>query len=644
MRWAATDPGVPTTPSFQPTAPFERDCRHQLATQSESPYRDLMQTTSPRRTNSAPAACLLTLAAPVSLASLGGAQAALRQPAPANQKVGNAVEAAIPGDAWCVVHVSDLGRVRNIAQQNAWAALFTDEQVRPFFDGLTSELIAQATKDMQADAPERALLDARAWWLGMESGALWLGGAPTDDSNMKGGFLFEFNTAGAGLAEAVAATLGAHLAPASPASVDGPRAPILAWQPRASEQPRTTTTFRDGNVLGIHFAPAQEVALELAMAAQTKLAAGRADAHTSEWLALARGGDWSGHGLEAGVDLATILPALPDEPGLREFLDVSGFATSRYAWMGGSLCPGECLDMTVALDLPSSGVAADAAKLFGAPPREWIDWMPADTTGFSLGSFDIAGAWDLFWRVFGEEAPSESADARSRYDGFTGMTGFDLEADVVRQLDGRFGTYSAPVPKDEVPTYLIEDLKSLLPIDEQLGALWMIGLKDVTPVQELLERALEQFAPTVERHSSQHAGKWIESISVEGLNIQWSFTSDALLVSFSPTLMRGTLERIQDPTLPDATSNPRLLSGLAAHPNAKLLSVADSAASVEARFTALGTVAGMLGMVGGDPTLRSMFEHAPAPKPDAVRKHLKGWITSALEIDGRRLALRIVAR
>ncbi|TAJ03994.1 MAG: hypothetical protein EPO68_17290 [Planctomycetota bacterium] len=603
-----------------------------------------MQTTPSRRSVLAPAACLLTLTSPALLARPAAAQAAPRQPAPTATANGNAVEAAIPGDAWLVVHIGDLGRVRSIAQQNAWAALFQDEHVRPFFDGMTSELIAQATQDLAADAPERALLDARAWWLGMESGALWLGGAPTDDANMKGGFLFEFNGAGAGLAEGVAATLGAHLTPADPASIDGPRAPILAWRPKQSEQHETTTTFRDGNVLGIHFAHAKEVAIALAAAAQTRLAAGRIDAHTSEWLALARGNDWSGHGIEAGIDLASVLPALPDEPGLREFLDVSGFATSRYAWMGGSLCPGECLDMTIALDLPAAGIAADAAKLFGAPPREWLDWMPADTTGLSLGRFDIAGAWDMFWRVFGEEAPEESADVRSRYDGFTGMTGFDFEADLVRQLDGKFGTFTAAVPKDELPTYLIEDLKSLLPIDEQLGAMWMIGLKEPARVQELVDRALEQFAPTIERTSAQHAGAWIETISVEGLNVHWSFTSNALLVSFSPSLMRSTLERVQNPALPDAASNERLMKGLAAHPKASLVSVADSAASVEAQFAALGNVAGMLGMFGGDPTLQSMLTQAPPPKADAVRKHLKGWMTTALEIDGRRFAIRMLAR
>jgi hypothetical protein len=516
--------------------------------------------------------------------------------------------------------------------------------VRPFFDGMTSELIAQATQDLAADAPERALLDARAWWLGMESGALWLGGAPTDDANMKGGFLFEFNGAGAGLAEGVAATLGAHLSPADPASVDGPRAPILSWRPKQSEQYETTTTFRDGNVLGIHFARAKEAAIALAADAQARLAAGRIDAHTSEWLALARGNDWSGHGFEAGIDLASILPALPDEPGLREFLDVSGFATSRYAWMGGSLCPGECLDFAIALDLPAAGVAADAAKLFGAPPREWIEWMPADTTGLSLGRFDIAGAWELFWRVLGDEAPEDSADLRARYDGFSGMTGFDLEADLVRQLDGKFGTFTAPVPKDELPTYLIEDLKSLLPIDEQLGAMWMIGLQDPTRVQELVDRALDQFAPTVERTSSQHAGAWIEAISVEGLVVHWSFTPNALLVSFSPSLMRSTLERMQEPALPDAVSNERLMKGLAAHPRASIVSVADSAASVEAQFSALDSVASVLGMIGGDPTLESMLAHAPPPSADVVRKHLKGWMTGALEIEGRRLAIRMRAR
>ncbi|MBM3976571.1 MAG: hypothetical protein FJ299_06225 [Planctomycetes bacterium] len=591
-----------------------------------------MQITFARRILLVPTACLGSLPA----------IAAQTPTTPPSQ--GNQVEAALPAEAWLYAHVGDLARVREIAQRNAWADLFQDEQVRPFFEGLTDEVLAEATAGLAPDAPERTLLDARAWWLGLESGAFWMSGQPPQESNLKGGALFQFNAAGQGIAEALAATMRAHLTPAADPISSGPTAEILSWHPQAGETGSTTTTFRAGNVVGIHFANSRPVALELARDAQSRLAAPALDPRANQWLSLARGSDWEGHGFEIGVDLATVLAGLPQEPELQRFLDVSGLGSSRYVWLGGSLCPGECLNGTFAIDLPERGVAADAAKLFGVAPRAWLDWMPADATGISLGSVDIAGAWDLFWRVFGEQDPAEHDEVRTRYDGFTGSLGFDFESDLVRQFDGRFASFTAAVPADELPTYLLEEFKSLLPSDNQQGVLWMVGLKDPTRVQELLERLLEQFGAGAEITNAKHAGAWIESVSFEGFEFHWSFTKEAWIASFSPSLIRGTLERMQDPALPDVRSQTRLMQGLDATPNAAYVSVADSAATLRAQFEALGSMGSLLGMFGSNADLEHMLSNAPAPKPEAAPRHLKGWTSATLEIEGRRLAIRTRSR
>jgi hypothetical protein len=591
----------------------------------------------------------------------GGAQA----------PIGDLVRAAIPPEALVVVHVGDLGRVRAISQQNSWAALFQDEQVSPFFRVLTTELLSAASHDLPADAPERTLLDPELWWRGLESGAFWIGGLPLDSQNSQGGFMMEFNSAGQALAGAIAASLHSHLTPAETSPVSGPSSEILIWKPSsaAATGGAATTTFRIGNLVGIHFASTEEAALRLSRDAQTRLAAGTLDARVETWMTQARGPDWSGHGLEAGIDLERLLPQLSPDQDFAKFLGVSGLDTTRYAWLGGSLCPGECFSMTLALDVPTRGVGAQVARLFGPAPRDWLTRMPAEATSVSLGHFDVAGAWDLFWTVFGEQAPEESSDVRAHYDGFTGSSGFDLESDLVRQLSGDFGSFTAPVPAGEMPVMLAEELKGILPSGNS-GILWMLGLKDSARVEELLERAIDRFGGMVEITSVQYAGAWIQTVAFEGLEFHWTFTPNALIASFSPSLMRGTLERLQDSPLqtsplqnspqqdssrqdsslqgtdrPNALSNANLMSGLQSHPLAALISVADAAASVQAQFESLHAMAGIFALLGeaGDP-LDGMLQSAPLPAPDAAQRHLKGWMATTLGIEGRRLALRCAAR
>jgi len=386
--------------------------------------------------------------------------------------------AAVPEDAYVLVHCRDVGALRARAERNDWYRLLGSSQGEPLLGELASGFRHRTHSELDELLELAAALEGEAVFFDTGSAAGFVTSPPANRAALAG-LMRDWMPQGDAAARRTLELAGGSVELfAWPDQLDG-------WAGRAGH----FAAFVDHpQALAIYSGDDSEAVLSALTASVTGLGSDRRAPLVSKYL---ESGGGAGGGIELFVDFTPLVDAA--EAALKDAVEgvlpdpTRLLGLERGTWLHASadVFPGTRVDCRARLRVPPDTLAASLADTFGALPRT----LPADlpTGVWCLWALD----WDLklFYRRVraayeqaGGEEGLETVDAGLA--AARGATGVDPVVDVLNQLAGDFALYLVhPASGEEPPEH--DELETLFLLGFQAG------LVDGGAFLEALEKVLE---------------------------------------------------------------------------------------------------------------------------------------------------------
>ncbi len=496
---------------------------------------------------------------------------------------------AVPRDAFVVLSCAPLDAMRADAARNAWSQFFHDESM----SGAWKKLEGLHEKV----AKHEPNLDPKKFFESIHGRIAGFARAG-DEGALQFGFVIEpgaqhadFDAALAGLIGRVGAELERTTANRAGVELAFYAKPETSTAPANSKRhhdPDQFATFTVGGFTVCLCGTDRENLVELANGMVDRIhgsdPSGGLD--SSAALAAARKNAGSNGRIECFVDLATVMSKFvhksKDDAKSQKLLDALGVNELRWAYASGDFGAGEDLDLSIDVKLPEKGAIADwiqCLKPYNAP---FALALPRDSERISLANIDLYGLWKSVWTTMSELEPTKTKQARASLDAETKMLGgVDLEKDVISQITGDFATFDVTVPAGEWKTSAmlpseIGDAKTKEKLDSiggTVGSAFLIGLRDSSAVEALVEKLLAMAGMSEKLDSEEVAGTEVHFVEMPMGKISWCFVGQGACISVYPTAMKALLEHLAAKTSPSVLDNARFQPVLAKHKDASIVSV-----------------------------------------------------------------------
>lgn len=549
-------------------------------------------------------------------------------PAPCPTAPGADLLASVPSEAVVVISARDLDGLRSRAAEHAWAQFLAD----PELEAVSAYLAEQGVSWDALMADSELPLDPLAFCDSIHDSIVAFV-APIGAEREPGfGLLFAPGQDRAAFEDHFDSLLELfdnELVGSS--DLYGDVEIAVFEQPEQSED-ADLVSFEFGDVAAIVGSSSADHALELAHGVIDRLAgqSGAAAASEADSLAEARTSAGGRRSLEAFVDLQAIFELAGEEDeDVMEVVQAIGLTDMRWLYLSAELGAGEELDVSVSIHVPEESYLAAYLDLFGPLPLELGDFLPADATSVSLGSFDVFGAWSTTLDILAAEAPAQLEQLQAGLDMVSTSTGLDIEQDLLAQISGTFATFMGPVPPEEIEASM--GSMSTLGVDAgsfDQGTATIVGLVDPDVVELFVEDALSQGQMYALVEQEEFQGELINSIVMPGMGgLYWSFTDGALVLSEFPTALRAALRKPGHGDSESALDTPRFKERLHGRTDASTVSIADTGQTVRMMLAAGEMIRDLAANTGEAP---AELTHMPLPDPSIATRYFSGTLRSAL--------------
>jgi hypothetical protein len=554
------------------------------------------------------------------------------------------LERAIPQDATVYAAVRDLDALREDLQKNAWYGFFRDPEVRAWIDwGLRKSGgldFADAPLDpfALASAVHGSAVFFEVWNVGDKYPSC--GGALVQPGKERDAFDAQLDRALEHLRADATSSMETH---------GTTELEILELHQEHAEPGSSPTfaLFDLPDMVGFVGSSKREVVLSTAHAVLDRYLgedssegiAGQALLAEARRSAVRRGR------LEVWLDTAPVIAAGlkrdPPEKGTQLALDLTGVLGVQWIYLCADAGPGESFDLTLAADVPESGLLKSMYDALGAFPAEWTRLCPKGSTSIGLASFDLWALWQAGWKRFAELAPELHKAVRTQLEGTVQTLGLDVEGQLLSQLDGRCASFNVEVPLEEWTTNDGRDHATLgltAPEGPKLGTAYLIGIRDRAAVEAFVDKLLE-----VVGMQGGVGPEDVETVEFQGHEVQelelpldaklsWSFDDRALVVSMYPSALRAALRLRGKSDEPTAASNPRFASVLASFAGAPIVAINDTRAALELLLSSVrGALEAMEQIAGSEtPAESKAGPRPPLPGLDLVERFFKGTLSTAV--------------
>lgn len=209
-------------------------------------------------------------------------------------------------------------------------------------------------------------------------------------------------------------------------------------------------------------------------------------------------------------------------------------------YMAGGLNDELSFDMGAYLGVRGEGLIRKILDCFmGAPPKEFMRFMPSDSTQFYLTYANLDRIFKTAMETFRSLSEEEYNSFMAMYNMMVkGRLGIDPEKDILEQLNGAFGGGVVKVPQEEALIISEERDDIMTP-----GSVYILGVKDQEIFKTNFEKMLRALGVYVSMKKEEFQGNRIYSIQVPGtpMRIHWAYLGGAMAISPFPTAIRATV-------------------------------------------------------------------------------------------------------
>lgn len=413
-----------------------------------------------------------------------------------------------------------------------------------------------------------------------------------------------------------------------------------------------------------------ELALSTARATLDRIQGEGPTLADSELLAEARGSDTAPGRVEVFFNTLAFAEAVKEEdPDLDEddlaLIAALGLEqmTWAHAWL--DVGQGEATDFALSFRLPDEGYVREWAGFFMPAPREMASMMPQDSNNIGMAGFDVWGLYQSVWDMVEEVFPDDYEMGRQQLEGASqSLGGVDIEQDLLAQIAGTLGTFSAPVSEAEwleVSGLMSGYSPGEVPADLLYGNAVLVGLRDAELVSLAIEdlmgfAAMMGLFDPMEIESEDFQGLEIQSLPLpNGATASWCFDDGLFAFSMYPSALRSALRLRGSEEGASVLKNQLLAPHIAANAGASYLNLADSKKAVRLGLESLSMLQSMFGQFGpagfgGMDNSASPddfdwdFGSFPIPAGEVADRYLKGTMISTMRVDGNAVKIRFKTR
>jgi hypothetical protein len=305
-----------------------------------------------------------------------------------------------------------------------------------------------------------------------------------------------------------------------------------------------------------------------------------------------------------------------------------GLDQVRWAHLKADIGAGEVLELSLSVHIPRATFLGKCFDLFGPLPVDLMKRMPGEGSGFSLGNYDLAGLWREIKTFCGEIDPETLAELEAGVDEASSAAGFDVE-ELIQAFDGRFGSFTMKVPAEEVPALGMLGLDEV-PEAMQQGGGYFIGLRNAEVLRTAVDTLLADTGMVAAVTSETFEGSTLSSLDLGMMKVGWCVVADGLVLG-TPTPLRTFLTQGSAAAGTSAADNPRFSGAVQSSAGASVLSVSDTALSVQGMLSMFQMIP-MFGL--GDYGNSDLGPLTSPPDPAMAKEFFKGTTVFTLRRNG----------
>ncbi len=263
---------------------------------------------------------------------------------------------------------------------------------------------------------------------------------------------------------------------------------------------------------------------------------------------------------------------------------------------------------------------------------------PASYQGFHL---NVTAALDAFMELMDEVAPEEAQQARAMMDASFQQEGWNVRTDLLQNLAGEVGIFTATVDEEEALAGTEDDPQSFA---------FLVRLVDGARVEAVLDGLLKEQGMLAVRKREEFQGRAVYELPmpIGGGALHYAILEDLLVAAMSAELVRDVLRRCGADDLPCLRDNEHFAAGLAelGGADAVLVYYNDTGRSAQNALTMLKTLVEQ-GRVEGvpfpiAPELRSWIDF-DMPDPELAKKYFQGGDVGTLRLEENRLRVTSIS-
>jgi hypothetical protein len=363
--------------------------------------------------------------------------------------------------------------------------------------------------------------------------------------------------------------------------------------------------------------------------------------------------------IEGFVDLSKVFAMIREHETPKEETDrvIDALALDDLRWVYGTadVGRGEKLGAEFSLRLPDDGYLREWIGCLGAFPRDMAGLAPSASRSITLAQIDVWALWQSAWKFAREIDPESTQMARDQMTtALQQMGGLDVEKGFVSQLDGRYMSFSVPIPAEEWRATLPGIAGAGAAPERQTpagGAATVIGLRDPQAVAGFVKGLLTAIGVFSQVETEEFQGTTLYKLkSGGGAGIEWAFTKKTGVFSQFPTAMRAALRMEGAEPKDSALEVEGFKPQYAAHADACVLGLASTAQSMKSGLSVLELIGPYVGMgmirgyqeAGGEGEIPNPLAHLPSEA--AIDRHFKGTLVTSLTRKSGVLHLQVASQ
>lgn len=324
-------------------------------------------------------------------------------------------------------------------------------------------------------------------------------------------------------------------------------------------------------------------------------------------------------------------------------IDALGLSDISAAYARAELGEGENLDGALYLGIEGEGALRGFADCLMNPyPRDMLKLMPKEAVALSAANIDINGIYTRIMDLIKAIDEQFYMQIRQGYDGMIKQRfGIDPENEILALLDGRIGSFNIKVSEEESPA-----APSMFGGAPNMGALWVIGSKDAATFQTNFEQILRVFGLYVSLKTEEFQGQKLYSIALPGSTAQlsWTFSSDTIALSVSPSALRAFVRRVVSEDQPTALDRKDYITFLEMGTGSCAVSVSETATSIKSMIDVIEQLFNNPAFAVQVETEMDLSDMPPLPSNETVDKYFSGLSGIFVDVDEKGLNYRVAGR